>query len=158
MSDEMMVQAQHQAGLSFEISSGSGHRFLVDTDQEGGGQNAGASPMELLLAGLAGCTGISVIGILKKRRQNVHNYAITVHGLRASNHPKVFNTITIEHVVTGHNLNPQAVERAIALTEKQYCGAGAMLSKTAQIQHTIRIVESEENAESPTAPAVAISQ
>lgn len=158
MSDEMMVQARHQAGLSFEISSGSGHRFLIDSDQDSGGQNAGVSSMELLLAGLAGCSGTNVIEILKKQRQEVRGYAITVHGLRTSAPPRVFDTITIEHVVTGKDLNPRAVERAIKLTEKHYCGVEAMLGKTAQIKHEIRLVQSDAQTESPTTPGVAISR
>lgn len=100
--------------------------------------------MELLLVGLAGCTGMDVISILRKKRQHVSAYDVVVTGRRAQEHPMVFVDITVEHVVTGHGIQPEAVARAIALSEKRYCGAGAMLGKVAHLTHTYRIVETEE--------------
>jgi putative redox protein len=69
---------------------------------------------------------------------------VHVQGVRAEEHPMVFVEITVEHIVTGHHIQPEAVARAIALSEERYCGAGAMLGKVAHLTHTYRIVEATE--------------
>jgi putative redox protein len=74
---------------------------------------------------------------------------VHVEGVRAEENPMVFVDITVEHVVTGHQVQPDAVERAIELSEGRYCGAGAMLGKVARLTHVYRIVEAEETALSP---------
>ncbi len=106
-----------------------------------GGQDSGFSPMEMLLVGLAGCTGMDVLSILRKKRQDVTGYEVHVQGIRADNHPKVFVEINVEHLVTGHNIQPAAVARAIELSETRYCGASAMLGKVARIKNTYRIID-----------------
>ena len=102
--------------------------------------------MELLLLGLAGCTGMDVISILRKKRQDVTAYEVQVTGVRAQEHPMVFVQITVEHIVTGHHIQPEAVARAIQLSEGRYCGAGAMLGNVAHLTHTYRLVETPETA------------
>jgi putative redox protein len=99
--------------------------------------------MELLLVGLAGCTAMDVISILRKKRQEVRGYTVAVSGVRAETDPKVFTEITVEHRVFGHEMDPEAVRRAIELSESRYCGAGAMLGKTARLTHTFRILEDD---------------
>jgi len=141
MAEIMTAQATLEMGMRFVAESGSGHHVTLDADEHGGGQNAGFRPMELLLAGLAGCTGMDVISILRKKRQQVTAYEVHVTGRRAEDHPMVFVEISVEHVVTGHHLQAEAVARAIELSEERYCGAGAMLGKVARLTHTYRIVE-----------------
>jgi putative redox protein len=104
-------------------------------------QDAGPRPMELLLAALAGCAGMDIIAILRKMRQQVTAYEVRVHGERAEQQPKPFTEITVEHILTGHAIKPEAVQRAIDLTEQRYCGVSAMLDKAATLTHTFRIVE-----------------
>lgn len=149
MAEVMTARAILETGMRFAAESGSGHVVTLDAAEHSGGQNAGFRPMELLLVGLAGCTGMDVISILRKMRQQVTAYEVHVTGTRAEEHPMVFVEITVEHVVTGHALQSQAVARAIQLSEERYCGAGAMLGKVARLTHTFRIVE----ANIPTAPA-----
>ncbi len=141
MAEIMTAQATLEMGMRFVAESGSGHHVTLDADEHGGGQNAGFRPMELLLAGLAGCTGMDVISILRKKRQQVTAYEVHVTGRRAEDYPMVFVEISVEHVVTGHHLQAEAVARAIELSEERYCGAGAMLGKVARLTHTYRIVE-----------------
>ena len=95
----------------------------------------------MLLVGLAGCTGMDVLSILRKKRQDVTAYEVRVQGIRADAHPKVFVEISVEHLVTGHNISPTAVARAIELSEIRYCGASAMLGKVARITNTYRIID-----------------
>jgi putative redox protein len=144
MAEEMTAQVTLEKGMRFDAEAGSGHHVTLDAAEHGGGQNLGFRPMELLLVGLAGCTGMDVISILRKKRQDVTGYEVQVRGVRAEDHPMVFVEITVEHVVTGHSLQPEAVARAIALSEERYCGAGAMLGKVAHLTHTYRIVEAAE--------------
>jgi len=139
---EMMALARLDSGMRFEVKTGSGHTIPLDM-AEGGeeGENAGARPMEMLLVGLAGCGGMSILLILRKRRQDVTGYELRVHGTRAEKHPQVFEEITVEHVFTGRGLQAEVVERAIRMTEEKYCGVSVMLEKMARIQHSYRIVE-----------------
>lgn len=87
---------------------------------------------------------MDVISILRKQRQQVTDYEVRVTGVRAEKHPKVFVEITVEHILTGHHLQSEAVARAIQLSEEVYCGVSAMLGKVAHLTHTYRLVEQEE--------------
>jgi putative redox protein len=144
MAETMTVQSKLTTGMRFEVEAGSGHHVTLDAAEHGGGHNEGFRPMEMLLVGLAGCTGMDVISILRKKRQDVTGYEVHVTGVRAEDHPMVFVEITVEHIVSGHRIQPEAVARAIELSEERYCGAGAMLGKVAHLTHTYRIVEAAE--------------
>jgi putative redox protein len=138
MAYAMEIQATLAGEMRFDIETGSGHLITLDTVE----QDAGPRPMELLLAALAGCAGMDIITILRKMRQEVTSYTIQVYGERAEQQPRPFTEITVEHVITGHAINPAAVQRAIDLTEQRYCGVSAMLDKAAKLTHTFRIAES----------------
>ncbi|HLV97189.1 MAG TPA: OsmC family protein [Ktedonobacterales bacterium] len=140
MARELEATVTLREGMAFSADSGSGHEIILDTRGDGG-QNQGPSPMELLLMGTAGCTAMDVISILRKKRQDVTAYQVVIHGTRADTEPRVFTDITIEHIVTGHQVGEAAVTQAIDLSVKKYCGAYAMMSKTAHITVTHRILE-----------------
>ena len=144
MAEVMTVRAILETGMRFDAESGSGHHVTLDAAEHDGAEDAGFRPMELLLVGLAGCTGMDVISILRKKRQDMTGYEVHVWGVRAEEHPMVFVEITVEHVLTGHQIQPEAVARAIELSKERYCGAGAMLGKVAHLTHTYRIVEAAE--------------
>ena len=144
MAETMTVQSRLAAGMRFEVEAGSGHHVTLDAAEHSGGHNEGFIPMEMLLVGLAGCTGMDVISILRKKRLQVTGYEVHVTGVRAEDHPMVFVEITVEHIITGYHLQPEAVERAIQLSKERYCGAGAMLEKVAHLTHTYRLVEVAE--------------
>jgi len=143
MAEIMTVQATLANNMRFEVQAGSGHHVTLDAAEHSGGQNTGFIPMEMLLIGLAGCTGMDVITILRKKRQQVTGYEVHVEGRRAEDHPMVFVEITVEHIITGHHLQAEAVARAIQLSEQRYCGAGAMLGKVAHLTHTFRLIETD---------------
>jgi putative redox protein len=135
---EMYVTARLLGGMHFNVTTGSGHSVELDM-LDGQKQAMGASPMEMLLVALAGCTGITVLSILYKRHMRITGYTLRVHGKRAEQHPRVYTEITVEHELRGENLSVEWVERAIELSETRYCGVEAMLSKTARITHTYTI-------------------
>lgn len=139
----LTVQAVLETGMRFDVETGSGHHIILDASEENGGQDTGPRAMEMLLVGLAGCAGMDIISILRKKRQDVTGYEVHVHGNRVEEHPAVFVEITVEHIFTGHNIRPEAVKRAIELTEERYCAASVMLGKTATVTHTFRIVEAQ---------------
>lgn len=141
MLKNMTVRAVLEAGMCFDVETGTGHHIILDAAEDNGGRDAGARPMEMLLVGLAGCAAMDIIGILRKKRQQVTAYEVRVHGERVEEHPRIFVDIIIEHLLTGHALQPEAVQRAIELTEEKYCAASIMLGKTATITHTFRLVE-----------------
>ncbi|PJF48678.1 MAG: OsmC family peroxiredoxin [Chloroflexi bacterium] len=127
--------------LSFVGSADSGFTVNLSADPSVGGSNDGLRPMELLAIGLAGCTAMDVLSILKKKRQEVTGFEVKVRAERAPDHPKVFTEILVEYVVRGRGVAPEAVERAIELSETKYCPAQGMLGRVVPIQHTYRIIE-----------------
>lgn len=139
MTKEISIQAKHETGMQFDVTSSSGHHVTLDNVQPGT-EHASFSPMEMLLVALAGCTSINVITILQKKQEQVTAYEMRVHGMLTEVFPKIFLEITVEHFLTGHNIKPEAVARAIELSESRYCGVSIMLSKTAKISHTFEIL------------------
>jgi len=144
MAKQGHAEARWVGDLRFAVTSGSGHTLTLDSGPRGSEHDAGPSPMELLMVALASCTGMDVISTLAKMRQDVRAYDVQVHGVRAEEHPQVYTAITIEHVVTGHAVEPRAVTRAIELSETKYCGVSNTLNKTAQLTTSYRIIESGE--------------
>ncbi|PID85256.1 MAG: osmotically inducible protein OsmC [Chloroflexi bacterium] len=128
-------------GLYFTGVADSGHEVILDGAPKVGGSDKGSRPLELMLMSLAGCTGMDVISILRKKRQDVTGFAVRVHADQADSHPHVYTDVTVEYIVTGHNIDPQAVERAIELSENAYCPAQAMLVKATPIKHVYQIIE-----------------
>ncbi len=125
--------------LSFSGTADSGYMIPLGGKKEVGGNDDGFLPMELFAIGLAGCTAMDVISILKKMRQEVTSFEVKVHANRVDQHPKIFSDMLIEYILSGENLDPQAVEKAVTLSEERYCPGQAILSKTAQISHKITI-------------------
>ena len=142
MAKEIDVQATLQGTMQFTVSSATGHTIGLDVTADDGGADQGPTPMELLLMSLAGCTGMDVISILRKQRQQVTSYEVKVHGTRADTHPRVYVEVTVEHIVSGHDIDPQAVSRAIELSSSKYCSVSQTVAKTAKITTSFRVLES----------------
>lgn len=129
----------------FIAKSDSGHTLIIDGPPDHGGKNLGARPMEMVLMGLGGCTSIDVLDILKKSRQDVTDCVTQLTAERATTIPAVFTSIHIHFVVTGRNLKPKQVERAIELSSTKYCSAALMLQRGGvEITHDFEIVEQEQ--------------
>ena len=137
----MKARIEWKDGASFLATSGSGHAVLMDGPPEGGGKNRGPRPMEMLLMGTGGCAAFDVVLILRKSRQNVSNCEVEIEAERAQQEPKVFTRLHLHFILTGKNLNPSQVERAIKLSAEKYCSASIMLGKTAVLTHDYEIVE-----------------
>lgn len=128
-------------GLQFVGEASSGHAIVMDGDPEVGGHDTGLRPMELLLVGLGGCSGMDIISILKKKKQEVTGLEITVMGERPDQHPKKFTAINVEFVVRGRNLSEEAVKRAVDLSMNKYCSVKFALEGTAKISFSYKIIQ-----------------
>jgi putative redox protein len=129
--------------MQFIGSASSGHTLTMDAEDDLGGKNAGFRPMELLLVGFGGCTGMDVVSILRKKRQHVTGLQINIKGEKTEDFPKVYREVHLEYVITGNGIKKEAVDRAIALSLERYCSVGATLAKTGTITHSYRIVEKQ---------------
>ncbi|HXH01756.1 MAG TPA: OsmC family protein [Candidatus Competibacteraceae bacterium] len=139
----MKARVKWIEGMTMLGESGSGHGVVMDGAPEAGGRNLGLRPMEMLLVGMGGCTTVDVVGILKKARQDVRDCVVELDAERAASEPKVFTRIKAHFVVTGKGLAEHHVKRAIELSAEKYCSASIMLGKTAVIEHSYEIRESD---------------
>jgi len=128
-------------GLQFVGDSSSGHAVVMDGEPSVGGHNTGPRPMELLLLGAGGCSGMDVISILKKKRQAVTGLEILVKGKKAEDYPKKFTNITLEFIVKGRDISEEAVKKAIELSMNKYCSVKATLEGAAKIGFSYKIIQ-----------------
>jgi putative redox protein len=125
-------------GLRFAATAGSGHSIVLDN----GAGNSGMRPAELLPIALAGCTGMDVISILRKKRQDVAAYRLEVVGTQMDEHPNAFTRMDVTHVVEGAEVDVEAVSRAIELSALRYCSVGATLaSGIVEVHHGYRVID-----------------
>jgi putative redox protein len=108
------------------------------------GDKPGVSPMELILVGLAGCTGIDVVDIMLKKREPLKAFKVKVRGKRNEDFPKIYTEIEITYLLWGIGIEAKSVERAIQLSEEKYCSVSAMLSSVADIRSTYQIINEEK--------------
>ena len=139
----MEIKLNWKGGMAFEGAGESGFFQRMDSDQAVGGGNSGARPMEFIALGLAGCTAMDVISILQKKKQPVIDLQVQVHAARADQHPKVFTSAVIEYLVTGRDVDEDALLRAIELSAEKYCPAQSMLNKAFPIQLVYRIIDDD---------------
>ena len=137
---ECVVNWVAASGMSFVAETGSGHMIVMDGAVEGGGRNLAPRPMETVLAGTAGCTAYDVVLVLQRGRHRVTGCQVKVVSERAATDPKVFTKINMHFTVTGHDIPPAAVERAIQLSHEKYCSASIMIGKTADITTSFEIL------------------
>jgi len=137
----MRARVKWIENVSFLGESESGHAVVMDGAADAGGRNIGMRPMELLLIGMGGCSSFDVVTILKKARQPITDCVAEISAERADEVPKVFTKIHVHYVVTGNNLAPNHVERAVKLSAEKYCSASIMLGKSAEITHDFEIRE-----------------
>ena len=130
--------------LRFAGRTGSGHLVVLDS----AAGDAGPRPAELIPLALAGCTGMDVISILRKKRQDVRRYVVDALGVQDDEHPNAFTHLEVRHIVDGIGIDPAAVRRAIELSATSYCAVGATLaSGGVEIRHRLLVRDSTSGAE-----------
>jgi len=136
----MTINIKWQGGMAFEGTKESGHAVLMDAAPEVGGENKGARPMEMVLLGLGGCTSIDVIMMLQKAKQAVEDCQVEIRSERSDSIPKVFTKIHVHFKITGQDLNPKKVERAVNLSAEKYCSVSKMLEASVEMSHDFEII------------------
>ncbi len=126
-------------GLRFEARPDSGHAITIDSPSRPG--HAGPSPMELLLAGVAGCTAMDVVAILEKMREPLAGLEVEVAGERAETNPKRFTSLSLTYRLKGRGLSREKAERAVELSHSTYCSALATLRPDCAVTSAIEISE-----------------
>lgn len=138
----MKATVKWQDGVSFEATSGSGHKVLMDGPPDQGGRNLGPRPMEMLIMGLGGCASFDVLTILQKSRQDVVACEAEVAAERADTIPAVFTKIHLRFVVSGRQLKESIVRRAVSLSAEKYCSASIMMEAAGvEMTHSYELVE-----------------
>ena len=130
-----------KGNFRFEAKNEKGLSINFDALVKYGGEETAPTPMETVLACLAGCTSFDVINILKKKRQNITAYSVETEAERSEEPPEVFTKIHIKYIIKGKNISKEAVEKAIQLSNDKYCSVGAMLKKTAEITTSYEIMQ-----------------
>lgn len=127
--------------MQFIGTADSGHAVVMDAPPSAGGNSTGSKPSELLLMAFGGCSGMDVISILRKKKQDVTDLEIHVSGETPETHPHYFTDIHIEYTVTGRKISEEAVQRAIELSLGKYCMVGITIGKAAKITHSYKIIQ-----------------
>jgi len=127
--------------MQFIGTADSGHAVVMDAPASAGGNSTGSKPSELLLMAFGGCSGMDVISILRKKKQDVTDFEINVNGETPETHPRSFTDIHIEYIVTGRNISEDAVQRAIELSLGKYCMVGTTIGKAAKITHSFKVIQ-----------------
>jgi putative redox protein len=139
----MKATAQWKENLTFVGMPDSGFPVQMDADSPLGGTNQGIRPMEMVALGLAGCTGMDVISILRKKRQQVTHFEVKINAPRSPEYPKVFTSAEITFIVVGKNVEEAAVLRAIELSVTKYCPVHFMLAQSFPMELHYEIYEEE---------------
>ena len=136
----MIAQVRWVAPMQFNAESDGG-RIVMDTRPAASGRGMGPTPMETVLMGLLGCTGMDVAGVLRKMRAPLEGLVISAVAERAPEHPKVFTRIHLVYGAWGRGLTEVQVQRAVSLSHDKYCSVSAMLRSTAAITYELVVTE-----------------
>jgi putative redox protein len=130
------ISARWNGELEFEGADEAGAIVPMSQSDEAFG------PASLVLAALAGCTGMDVVSIMGKKQVGFDGYHVELEAEQRRDYPRLFIRITVEHVVTGSHIEDKAVARSIELSARKYCVVGASLaSGDAEIRHRMRITD-----------------
>ena len=141
--DEYVVRLRYAGGSAFEARA----EGLEPVVMEYGEGRRHMSPMQLVLAALAGCTAIDVLTILRKMRMEVEGLEIEVRGLRRDEHPRIYRKVVIRYRVFGEGLDKDRVTRAVELSLGKYCSVGAMVRLAgAEIDYELEVISGSGRA------------
>jgi len=134
-----LVNLKWEVGMRFLATTEEGHSVTMDADPESGGEGLGFHPVELVLVGLGGCTGMDIVWILKRQRQELTGLEMNVTGTRREKDPRYYEDIQVQYTVRGRKLRESAVKRAIELSEQKYCSVRGILRPEVKVTTSYRI-------------------
>jgi len=129
--------------MTFIGKAGTNHLVPMDTTPDFGGDSSATKPLELLLIGLGGCTGMDIASLFKKMRVDFSGIEMNLTAERSEEHPNVYTKIDLEYVIYGRGIDEEKVKRAVELSQEKYCSVSAMLKKSCPVNYTWRIVAPE---------------
>jgi putative redox protein len=138
------VTARWNGQRRFVASDDHGHSLVMDSPSTG---YIGMRPMELVLAGLAGCTGMDVISILEKKRERITGLTVRVSGTQRDEYPTRWQTLHVEYEFTGRDVKTASLERAIELSEEKYCAVRGSLTPETAFTSSYRLLEENGSEE-----------
>lgn len=116
------------------------HRVLMDASIEDGGDNSAPSPKRLMLASLAGCTGIDVVSILNKMKVSFSNFSISIEAHLRNEHPRIYEKVDLYYYITMKEADRPKMEKAVQLSQEKYCGVSAMFRAFAELNYRIEYI------------------
>ncbi|MBN2030895.1 OsmC family protein [bacterium] len=126
-------------GITFAGLGETGHWVILDTDKKYDGSEGAAKPMEMILMGLGGCSGMDILSILKKMHIDVLDFEIRIQAVQADEHPRIFTKIDIEYVFGCDEVDIEKLEKAIRLSHEKYCPVMAMFKEDVQINYSYKV-------------------
>lgn len=138
MKHEVNVTWEEQMAFDVNVDD---HHLKIDAAEKSGGNNSGPTPKPLMLASLAGCTGMDVISILRKMRHEPDYFNVKVEADTTEEHPKHYYQMKVIYEFKGKNLDRAKLEKAVSLSEERYCGVSAVYRKAMELKSEIRILE-----------------
>lgn len=130
------INAVFKGGMNFTADI-NGHKIEIDTDEAHGGKNLGTRPKAMMLASLAGCTGLDIIGILNKMRVSFSDYSINVDGHLTEGDAAIYDEVTVNHTIKVAKDDEPKVEKAVKLSQEKYCGVTKMFEAFAKVTYKI---------------------
>jgi len=130
------INAVFKGGMNFTADI-NGHKIEIDTDEAHGGNNLGTRPKAMMLASLAGCTGLDIVGILNKMRVNFSDYSIKVEGHLTEGDAAIYDEVTVIHTIKVDKTCEPQVKKAVSLSQKKYCGVTKMFEAFAKVSYKI---------------------
>lgn len=132
------INVNWSGGMSFSTEL-DGHKLTADAKVEFGGEGKGPRPKPLMMFALAGCTGMDVVSILKKMRVQYDDFDMEIQSEMTEEHPKVYSKMHIIYKFKGTDLPLEKIQKAIDLSQEQYCGVSAMYKKAMEITYEIKL-------------------
>jgi Predicted redox protein, regulator of disulfide bond formation len=131
------ISVEWKDKMRFKGKADPEHTVVMDAGVEGA--NKGATPMEILLMALGGCTGMDVVSILRKMHTQFDQFEIEIRGEKTEEHPRIYKKIELVYKFKGEEIKEENVEKAVRLSQEKYCSVSAMLRKSAEVTHRIEI-------------------
>ncbi len=143
----MEVVVRKIKGIAFAGLGESGHWVVMDTDKKYGGYEGATKPMEMVLMGLGGCSGMDILSILKKMHVDVLDFEVRIHAIQANEHPRIFTKIDIKYIFGCDKVDIEKLEKAIRLSHEKYCPVMAMFKEDVQINYSYKVKNAQNHLE-----------
>ncbi|QVY65164.1 OsmC family protein [Polaribacter sp. Q13] len=134
-----IVKTTWKENMQFESDNPSGLNLTMDAGEESGGEGKGYRPKALMLASLAGCSGLDVVSLLTKMRAEVADFKIDVTAELTDEHPKFYNKVKVDYHFSDSDLKPDKIQKAVNLSVTKYCGVMEMFRQFAEVEIEIHL-------------------